>query len=66
MPEDEVALAGADLHGPGRGGVTVDDCALISHQLGDLLDVHDGLPARTPWRSPRRGWIGRSLGTRIF
>jgi ribosome maturation factor RimP len=27
-----------------EGGVTVDDCALISHQLGDLLDVHDVPP----------------------
>ena len=25
-----------------EGGVTLDDCALISNQLGDLLDVHDG------------------------
>jgi len=24
-----------------EGGVTLDDCALISDQLGDLLDVHD-------------------------
>jgi len=24
-----------------EGGVTLDDCALISHQLGDILDVHD-------------------------
>jgi ribosome maturation factor RimP len=24
-----------------EGGVSVDDCALISNQLGDLLDVHD-------------------------
>jgi ribosome maturation factor RimP len=27
-----------------QGGVTVDDCALISNQLGDLLDVHDVPP----------------------
>jgi ribosome maturation factor RimP len=27
-----------------EGGVTVDDCALISNQLGDLLDVHDVPP----------------------
>jgi ribosome maturation factor RimP len=27
-----------------EGGVTVDDCARISHQLGDLLDVHDVPP----------------------
>jgi ribosome maturation factor RimP len=27
-----------------RGGVTLDDCALISNQLGDLLDVHDVPP----------------------
>ena len=27
-----------------EGGVTVDDCALVSHQLGDLLDVHDVPP----------------------
>jgi ribosome maturation factor RimP len=26
------------------GGVTLDDCALISNQLGDLLDVHDVPP----------------------
>ena len=24
-----------------EGGVTVDDCARISNQLGDLMDVHD-------------------------
>jgi len=24
-----------------EGGVTLDDCAEVSHQLGDLLDVHD-------------------------
>jgi len=27
-----------------EGGVTVDDCARISNQLGDLLDVHDMPP----------------------
>ncbi len=27
-----------------KGGVTLDDCALISNQLGDLLDVHDVPP----------------------
>ncbi len=27
-----------------EGGVTVDDCAQISNQLGDLLDVHDVPP----------------------
>lgn len=27
-----------------EGGVTVDDCARISHELGDLLDVHDVPP----------------------
>ena len=27
-----------------EGGVTLDDCALISNQLGDLLDVHDVPP----------------------
>jgi len=27
-----------------EGGVTVDDCAQISNQLGDLLDVHDTPP----------------------
>jgi hypothetical protein len=26
-----------------EGGVTLDDCALISNQLGDLLDVRRGL-----------------------
>ena len=24
-----------------EGGVTLDDCATVSEQLGDLLDVHD-------------------------
>jgi ribosome maturation factor RimP len=28
----------------GEGGVTLDDCARISNQLGDLLDVHDVPP----------------------
>src|SRR3989339_439756 len=27
-----------------EGGVTLDDCASISNQLGDLLDVHDVPP----------------------
>ena len=27
-----------------EGGVTLDDCADISHQLGDILDVHDVPP----------------------
>jgi ribosome maturation factor RimP len=27
-----------------EGGVTLDDCALISNQLGDLLDVHNMPP----------------------
>jgi ribosome maturation factor RimP len=27
-----------------EGGVTVDDCARISNQLGDLMDVHDVPP----------------------
>lgn len=27
-----------------EGGVTVDDCARISNELGDLLDVHDVPP----------------------
>lgn len=27
-----------------EGGVTLEDCALISNQLGDLLDVHDVPP----------------------
>jgi ribosome maturation factor RimP len=27
-----------------EGGVTLDDCALVSNQLGDLLDVHDVPP----------------------
>lgn len=27
-----------------KGGVTLDDCALVSNQLGDLLDVHDVPP----------------------
>ena len=27
-----------------EGGITVDDCARISNQLGDLLDVHDVPP----------------------
>ncbi len=26
------------------GGVTLDDCSLVSNQLGDLLDVHDVPP----------------------
>jgi ribosome maturation factor RimP len=27
-----------------EGGVTLEDCALVSNQLGDLLDVHDVPP----------------------
>ena len=27
-----------------EGGVTLDDCTLVSNQLGDLLDVHDVPP----------------------
>ncbi len=27
-----------------EGGVTLDDCALMSNQLGDILDVHDVPP----------------------
>jgi ribosome maturation factor RimP len=27
-----------------EGGVSLDDCARVSHQLGDLLDVHDVPP----------------------
>ena len=27
-----------------EGGVTVDDCALVSDRLGDLLDIHDVPP----------------------
>jgi len=26
------------------GGVTLDDCASVSRQVGDLLDVHDTIP----------------------
>lgn len=29
-----------------EGGVTLDDCAAISTQLGDILDVHDVPPGR--------------------
>lgn len=27
-----------------EGGVTLDDCSLISHQAGDVLDIHDTPP----------------------
>jgi ribosome maturation factor RimP len=27
-----------------EGGITLDDCSLISHQAGDVLDVHDTPP----------------------
>jgi len=27
-----------------EGGVTLDDCAVVSNQLGDLLDIHDVPP----------------------
>ena len=27
-----------------EGGITLDDCSLISHQAGDILDVHDTPP----------------------
>ncbi len=29
-----------------EGGVTVDDCALVSDKLGDVLDVHDVPPGQ--------------------
>jgi ribosome maturation factor RimP len=27
-----------------EGGVTIDDCALVSRELGTLLDIHDMIP----------------------
>lgn len=29
-----------------QGGVNLDDCALISHQIGDLIEVEDVIPQR--------------------
>jgi len=29
-----------------KGGITLDDCAAISNQLGDLLDIHDLIKGR--------------------
>jgi ribosome maturation factor RimP len=29
-----------------EGGVTLDDCAAVSNQLGDILDMHDVPPGR--------------------
>ena len=48
-------LVGVELQGAGRGqvlrvyidhpdGITVDDCAMVSHQLSGLLDVEDPIP----------------------
>lgn len=28
-----------------QGGVTIDDCASVSREIGDLLDVHDIIPS---------------------
>src|SRR4029453_11915642 len=33
-------------HGPGTGGVTLDELARVSRELGDVLDAHDAVPGR--------------------
>ena len=39
------------------GGVTHEDCAFVSRELGTILDVEDVIPGgRTRWRFLRRGW----------
>jgi ribosome maturation factor RimP len=33
-------------HGTGTGGVTLDELARVSRELGDVLDAHDAVPGR--------------------
>jgi len=57
-----------------EGGVTLDDCARVSHQVGDILDVHDMPPGSfiLEVSSPgldrplvRDGDFSKALGRRI-
>ena len=47
------------------GGVTHEDCANFSREVGTILDVEDVVPgARIFWRFPLRGWIASCRGRR--
>ena len=39
-------------------GVTHEDCANVSREVGTILDVEDAIPVRTRWRFLLRDWIG--------
>jgi ribosome maturation factor RimP len=43
---DRAPEGGPDAAGSGAGGVTLDELARVSHELGDVLDAHDAVPGR--------------------
>ena len=48
-----------------EGGITLDDCSVISHQAGDILDVHDTPPGPYTLEVSSPGWTGPCIATRI-
>ena len=48
------------------GGVTHEDCANLSREVGTILDVEDALPGgRTCWKFRRRGLTANCSARRI-
>ena len=49
------------------GGVTHEDCARLSREIGTILDVEDVVPGdRTCWRFRLQDWIASCPGRRIL
>ena len=47
-------------------GITVDDCATVSHQVAEFSTSRNRYAASTALRCRRRVWTGRCLNRRIF
>merc|ERR1711924_15025 len=42
-----------------ENGITVDDCADVSHQVSAILDVEDPISLNTTWKCHHRVWTDR-------
>jgi len=49
-----------------ESGVGLDDCAMISGEIGDLLDINETPPAPTIWRYHHRALTVPCAGQRFY
>jgi ribosome maturation factor RimP len=48
------------------GGVTHEDCAHYSREVGTIFDVEDAVPARTRWKFRRPVWTASCRSRKSF